>query len=162
MKPQEEAELVALAQAKGLSADALVRVALDKFLAESSGEISLNEPAHSLCGLLAKYGPAPSVEAIDENALKCSRIFLAPIIDDRRHRGHAHNDLLSFLQLSTWSSSVCSHRQGRGERRAVGVSAISLTRTDPRSPGSGNCRDGIVARSPGADARSSHSIIDLI
>ncbi|HUJ50172.1 MAG TPA: hypothetical protein VLW25_08220 [Bryobacteraceae bacterium] len=67
LKPQEEAKLVALAQAKGLSADALVRVALDKFLAESSGEISLNQPTRSLRGLLAKYGPAPSVEEIDQN-----------------------------------------------------------------------------------------------
>jgi hypothetical protein len=35
LQPQEEAKLIALAQAKGLSTDALVREALDKILADA-------------------------------------------------------------------------------------------------------------------------------
>jgi hypothetical protein len=35
LQPQEEARLIALAQAKGLSTDALVREALDKILADA-------------------------------------------------------------------------------------------------------------------------------
>ncbi len=35
LKPEEEAKLIAMAQAKGLSPDALVREALDKILADA-------------------------------------------------------------------------------------------------------------------------------
>ena len=35
LQPQEEAKLIAMAQAKGLSTDALVREALDKILADA-------------------------------------------------------------------------------------------------------------------------------
>jgi hypothetical protein len=66
LQPDEEAKLIALAQAKGLSTDALVREALDKILAESS-ENSPKQPTRSLRGLLSKYGPAPSAEEIDQN-----------------------------------------------------------------------------------------------
>jgi len=66
LQPQEEARLIAAAQAKGLSTDALVREALDKILAEAP-QSSPKEPTHSLRGLLAKYGPAPSAEEIDQN-----------------------------------------------------------------------------------------------
>ena len=64
--PQEEARLIAVAQAKGLSTDALVREALDKILAEAP-DLSTKEPTHSLRGLFAKYGQAPSAEDIDQN-----------------------------------------------------------------------------------------------
>ena len=37
LQPQEEARLVALAQAKGVSTDALLREALDKILADAPG-----------------------------------------------------------------------------------------------------------------------------
>ncbi len=67
LQPQEEARLIALARAKGLSADALVREALDKLLTEAPGPPSGKEPTRSLRGLLAKYGPAPSAEEIDQN-----------------------------------------------------------------------------------------------
>jgi hypothetical protein len=67
LQPQEEARLIAAAQAKGLSTDALVREALDKILAEAPRESPRKEPTRSLRGLLAKYGPAPSAEEIDEN-----------------------------------------------------------------------------------------------
>jgi hypothetical protein len=38
LQPQEEAKLVALARAKGLSTDALVREALDRILAEPNND----------------------------------------------------------------------------------------------------------------------------
>ena len=66
LDPQEEARLIAAAQAKGLSTDALVREALDRVPAETLTSSS-KEPTHSLRGLLAKYGPAPSAEQIDQN-----------------------------------------------------------------------------------------------
>ena len=67
MEPQKEAKLKALAQEKGLSADDLVREAIDKILA-GVPDVSLpKEPTRSLRGLLAKYGPAPSAEEIDQN-----------------------------------------------------------------------------------------------
>ena len=73
LQPQEEARLIAVAQARGLSADALVREALDGIFAESPrgrscpGMSSVKEPTRSLRGLLAKCGPAPSAEEIDQN-----------------------------------------------------------------------------------------------
>ena len=67
LQPQEEARLIAVAQARGLSADALVREAIDGILAGTPGEIPEKEPTRSLRGLLAKYGPAPSAEEIDQN-----------------------------------------------------------------------------------------------
>jgi hypothetical protein len=38
LQPQEEARLVAMAQAKGVSTDTLVREALDKILADAPGQ----------------------------------------------------------------------------------------------------------------------------
>ncbi len=66
LQPQEEARLIAAAQAKGLSTDALVREALDRILAEAP-ELSPKEPTLSLRGLLSKYGQAPSAQDIDQN-----------------------------------------------------------------------------------------------
>ena len=67
LKPQEEARLMAAAQARGLSADALVREALEDILTDPSEIPSGKEPSRSLRGILAKYGPAPSAEEIDQN-----------------------------------------------------------------------------------------------
>lgn len=67
LEPQQQAKLIALAQAKGLSADELVRAAIDKILSEAPEMTSLKEPTRSLRGLLAKYGTAPSAEEIDQN-----------------------------------------------------------------------------------------------
>jgi hypothetical protein len=65
LEPQEEARLKAAAQAKGLSPDAFVREALDKILAEVAAQPV--KPKKSAYGLLAKYGPGPTEEEIDEN-----------------------------------------------------------------------------------------------
>ncbi len=67
LDPQEEARLIATAKAKGLSPDALVREAVDRILAEAPQLSPTKEPTRSLRGLLAKYGPAPSAEEIDQN-----------------------------------------------------------------------------------------------
>lgn len=67
LEPQQEAKLIALARAKGLSANDLVREAIDKLLSEATEATSRKEPTRSLRGLLAKYGPAPSAEEIDQN-----------------------------------------------------------------------------------------------
>jgi hypothetical protein len=67
LAPQEEAKLIAIAQAKGLSADALVREALEKILAAAPDAPPGKEPTISSRGILAKYGPAPSSEQIDQN-----------------------------------------------------------------------------------------------
>lgn len=63
--PQEEAQLAALAHARGLSTQALLREAIDKIL-ESAPE-GPHKPKKSAYGLLAKYGPGPSGAEIDEN-----------------------------------------------------------------------------------------------
>ena len=65
--PQEEAKLVAVARARGLSMDALVRQALEKIFAEAAEESPSREPTRSMRGLLEKYGRAPSAEEIDQN-----------------------------------------------------------------------------------------------
>lgn len=45
LQPHEEAPLVALAHAKGISTDALVREALDRFLAEAAAGARPRKPA---------------------------------------------------------------------------------------------------------------------
>jgi hypothetical protein len=67
LQPQVEAKLIAIAQAKGLSTDALVREALEKILADAPDVSPKKEPTRSSRGILAKYGPAPSAEEIDQN-----------------------------------------------------------------------------------------------
>lgn len=67
LEPQEQAKLIALAEAKGLSAEDLVREVINKILAEAPETASPKEPSRSLRGLLAKYGPAPSAKEIDQN-----------------------------------------------------------------------------------------------
>ena len=67
LEPQQEAKLIALARAKGLSANDLVREMIDQLLSEVPEATSRKEPTRSLRGLLAKYGPAPSADDIDQN-----------------------------------------------------------------------------------------------
>jgi acetyl-CoA carboxylase alpha subunit len=66
LEPQKEAKLIAVAEAKGMTADELVSQAIDKLIAEAEAAAH-KEPTHSLRGLLAKYGTAPSAEEIDQN-----------------------------------------------------------------------------------------------
>ena len=67
LKPEEQAKLIAVAQAKGQSADELVREVIGRIIAGSAEAITPKEPTLSLRGLLAKYGAAPSAEEIDRN-----------------------------------------------------------------------------------------------
>jgi hypothetical protein len=68
LQPQEEARLIAVAQARGLSTHSLVREALDRILSEAPGVgHGVKDPTRSLRGLFAKYGPAPSAQEIDQN-----------------------------------------------------------------------------------------------
>jgi len=73
LQPQEEARLLVIAQARGLSPDALVREALDKILAEAPADPAT--PKKSAYGLLAKYGLGPTEEEIDENRREMFRGF---------------------------------------------------------------------------------------
>jgi predicted lipoprotein len=67
LEPQKEAKLIAVAESKGMTADELVSQAIDKIIAEAAEAAAHKEPTHSLRGLLAKYGAAPSAEEIDQN-----------------------------------------------------------------------------------------------
>jgi len=73
LEPKEEARLKAAAQAKGLSPDEFVRQALDKILDETPAPLA--KPKKSAYGLLAKYGPGPSEQEIDENRREMFRGF---------------------------------------------------------------------------------------
>jgi len=63
--PQREAKLLAVAESKGMTAGELVTEAIDKILDAVLDQRPV--PKQSLYGLLAKYGPGPSEEEIDEN-----------------------------------------------------------------------------------------------
>jgi hypothetical protein len=67
LDPQKEAKLRALAQEKGITAEDLVRDVVDHILSEAPGTSPRKEPTRSLRGILAKYGPAPSADEIDQN-----------------------------------------------------------------------------------------------
>lgn len=67
LEPQKQAKLNAVAESKGMTADELVSEAIDKIIAEAPEGAAHQEPTLSLRGLLAKYGPAPSAEEIDQN-----------------------------------------------------------------------------------------------
>lgn len=78
LEPQKEAKLIAVAESKGLTADELVSQAIDKIITEAPEAASQNGPTLSQRGLLAKYGPAPSAEEIDENRPEMFRNFPRP------------------------------------------------------------------------------------
>jgi hypothetical protein len=73
LEPRREAKLAALAQAKGLSTNDLVREVIDKILDAVPDEPVI--PKKSMYGLLAKYGPGPTEEEIDENRREMFRGF---------------------------------------------------------------------------------------
>jgi hypothetical protein len=58
LQPQEEAKLIALARARGLSPDAFLRQAIDRVLAEAPDLAATNEPTRSARGILAKIRAA--------------------------------------------------------------------------------------------------------
>jgi acetyl-CoA carboxylase alpha subunit len=70
LEPQKQAKLIAVAESKGMTADELVSQAIDKIIAEAPEAAAHKEPSLSLRGLLAKYGPAPSAEEIDQNRVE--------------------------------------------------------------------------------------------
>ena len=65
LQPHEEARLAAIAEARGVSSDALVREAVENILQSVPEQPSA--PKKSAFGLLAKYGPGPTEAEIDEN-----------------------------------------------------------------------------------------------
>jgi hypothetical protein len=75
LEPQKEAKLIAVAEAKGMTAEELVSHAIDKIIAEAPEPTARNGPTLSLRGLLAKYGTAPSAEEIDQNRADMFRNF---------------------------------------------------------------------------------------
>jgi hypothetical protein len=75
LEPQKEAKLIAVAESKGLTTNELVGQAIDKIIAEAPQVIPHKDPTISLRGLLAKYGPAPSAEEIDQNRADMFRNF---------------------------------------------------------------------------------------
>lgn len=73
LEPKKEAQLVALAKQRGVSADELVREAIDKMLEAAPDPIA--KPKKSAFGLLERYGPGPTEEEIDENRREMFRGF---------------------------------------------------------------------------------------
>jgi hypothetical protein len=73
LEPQKEAKLLEIARQRGVSADALVREAIDRMLA-TFPEQPL-KPLKSAYGLLEKYGPGPTEEEIEENRRDMFRGF---------------------------------------------------------------------------------------
>lgn len=68
------AALKAKAQAEGISADRFVADVLQKTLATDLAQAN-SRPLKTGRGMLAKYGPAPSAEEIDENRREMFRNF---------------------------------------------------------------------------------------
>jgi len=65
---QEEAQLLAKAQAEGVTPEALVKHAIGPLINGTDDQIIQSRlPKKTMLGLLANYGPAPSAEEIDKN-----------------------------------------------------------------------------------------------
>jgi hypothetical protein len=62
--PELEADFTTIAQTKGMSPEEYLRQLLER---EVQSKRVSQKPLKSLYGVLAKYGPAPSAEEIDEN-----------------------------------------------------------------------------------------------
>jgi hypothetical protein len=73
LEPQKEAKLLEIARQKGVSADALVREAIENMLAAFPEQPI--KPRKSAYGLLEKYGPGPSEDTIDESRREMFRGF---------------------------------------------------------------------------------------
>ena len=131
LQPQEEARLMAAARARGLSAAALVREAIEGILRRGSGERVGRQGANrrSLRGLLQNTDPRPLPKRSIRTERRCSQISRALISDDRCHSRH---------HIPPFGTSFPTH--GSGKRQSafiddtiakadhIGVSAISLRR----------------------------------
>jgi hypothetical protein len=73
LEPQKEAKRIGLARQRGLSADELVREAIDKILTAAPDQTI--KPKKSAYWLLAQHGPGPTDEEIDENRREMFRGF---------------------------------------------------------------------------------------
>lgn len=67
LSADEQAKLIAKAEARGVSADALLRIAVLEIIASDDPAATQNKPNPSLLGLWAHHGPGPSEEDIDRN-----------------------------------------------------------------------------------------------
>jgi hypothetical protein len=68
LTPAEEEKLREKARAEGTTPEQVVRQAIEPILASVADEPDTTKrPKKSLLGILAKYGPAPTEEEIDEN-----------------------------------------------------------------------------------------------
>ncbi len=72
-----EAALKAKAGAQGVTASGYARQLLEQALSEEAERV--RQPKKSAFGLLAKYGPGPSAEDIDENRREMFRGFAEDI-----------------------------------------------------------------------------------
>ena len=72
-----EAALKAKANAQGVSASSYARLVLEQALSERPEPT--HKPKKSAFGLLAKYGPGPSAEEIDENRREMFRGFAGDV-----------------------------------------------------------------------------------
>jgi hypothetical protein len=64
----EQANLIAKAQAEGVTPEELVKHAVSRIIGQTPDyPHETPKPKKSMLGLLANYGPAPSTECIDEN-----------------------------------------------------------------------------------------------
>ena len=66
----EEAKLLAQARAQGVTPEDLVRHAIEPIIAAAEGLSLTKKPTKSALGALARLGPAPSAEEIDENRVE--------------------------------------------------------------------------------------------
>ena len=76
-----------------------MREALERVFAEATRPAPAEEPTPSLRGLLAKYGPAPSAEELDQNRAEMFWIFRVPILDGSRGRRSTHPTVSAMLLL---------------------------------------------------------------
>lgn len=98
LHPREEARLLAVAQARGLSPDALLRQAVDLILAEAGDSGVGKKPTRSLRGLLSKYGLPQPPRKSTRTGRRCSQISRAPTSDDYRSRRHTRGNLVPLLR----------------------------------------------------------------
>ncbi len=118
----QAARLKAKASAQGLTLKAWIEK-----LAEESPEGALQKPLKTGRGMLAKYGPAPSAEEIDENRREMFRGFAQDFLDDRRCCRYAHglvSNLYDVTSLSKAAGDFIDHAAAAANQ--IVVSSITL------------------------------------